>query len=122
MKDTGDVYFVPAFSGLYAPYWEMDARGMIVGLTNYTDKSHLCRATLEAVCFQSREVRRGGKMDDLVGLQLLADILGISVGKGSSQLLVCVLCFSFLCLFDLVCPKFMEMTVRGVAIAYGGVA
>ncbi len=59
-KDTGDVYFVPAFSGLYAPYWETDARGVIVGLTNYTNKSHLCRATLEAVCFQSREVRRAG--------------------------------------------------------------
>ncbi len=53
---TGDVYFVPAFSGLYAPYWETDARGIIVGLTNYTNKAHLCRATLEAVCFQSREV------------------------------------------------------------------
>ena len=54
--NTGDVYFVPAFSGLYAPYWETDARGVIVGLTNYTNKPHLCRATLEAVCFQSREV------------------------------------------------------------------
>ena len=53
---TGDVYFVPAFSGLYAPYWETDARGVIIGLTNYTNKAHLCRATLEAVCFQSREV------------------------------------------------------------------
>ena len=53
---TGDVYFVPAFSGLYAPYWEMDARGIIIGLTNYTNKAHLCRATLEAVCFQSGEV------------------------------------------------------------------
>ena len=55
--DTGDVYFVPAFSGLYAPYWETDARGVIVGLTNYTSKAHLCRAALEAICFQSREVR-----------------------------------------------------------------
>jgi len=60
-RDTGDVYFVPAFSGLYAPYWETDARGVIVGLTNYTRKSHLCRATLEAVCFQSREVSRNGR-------------------------------------------------------------
>jgi len=53
---TGDVYFVPAFSGLFAPYWETDARGLIIGLTNYTNKIHLCQATLEAVCFQSREV------------------------------------------------------------------
>jgi glycerol kinase len=53
---TGGVYFVPAFSGLYAPYWETDARGLIIGLTNSSNKAHLCRATLEAVCFQSREV------------------------------------------------------------------
>ena len=55
-EGTGGVYFVPAFSGLYAPYWETDARGLIIGLTNFTNKGHLCRATLEAVCFQSREV------------------------------------------------------------------
>ncbi len=57
VDNTGDVYFVPAFSGLYAPYWETDARGVIIGITNFTNKAHLCRATLEAVCFQSREVR-----------------------------------------------------------------
>ena len=53
-KDTGDVYFVPAFSGLYAPRWRPDARGAIVGLTQYSRKEHVCRAALEAVCFQTR--------------------------------------------------------------------
>jgi glycerol kinase len=56
VNDTGGVYFVPAFSGLYAPYWQPDARGLIIGLSSYTNKSHICRATLESVCFQSKEV------------------------------------------------------------------
>ncbi|XP_033210866.1 glycerol kinase [Belonocnema kinseyi] len=53
---TGDVYFVPAFSGLYAPYWRKDARGIICGLTAFTTKQHLIRASLEAVCFQTRDI------------------------------------------------------------------
>lgn len=56
VDDNGGVYFVPAFSGLYAPYWRDDARGVIVGLTRYANKSHLARATLEATAFQTREV------------------------------------------------------------------
>ena len=60
-ENTGDVYFVPAFSGLYTPYWETDARGLVIGLTHHTNKAHLCRATLEAVSFQSREVSEGGR-------------------------------------------------------------
>ena len=54
--DNGGVYFVPAFSGLYAPYWRDDARGVIVGLTRYANRGHVVRAALEAVCFQTREV------------------------------------------------------------------
>jgi glycerol kinase len=54
--DTGGVYFVPAFSGLFAPYWRDDARGGIFGMTQYTTKNHLCRATLEQVCYQTRDV------------------------------------------------------------------
>ncbi|XP_046482859.1 glycerol kinase 3 isoform X2 [Neodiprion pinetum] len=53
---TGDVYFVPAFSGLYAPYWRKDARGIICGLTAFTTKQHIIRAALEAVCFQTRDI------------------------------------------------------------------
>merc|ERR1712038_846668 len=56
VEDTGDVYFVPAFNGLFAPHWRTDARGVIVGLTQYTKKEHICRATLEAVAFQVYEI------------------------------------------------------------------
>ncbi|MBC7235979.1 MAG: glycerol kinase GlpK [Chloroflexi bacterium] len=56
VEDAGGVYFVPAFSGLFAPHWDMYARGVIVGLTRYVTKAHLVRATLEAICYQSREV------------------------------------------------------------------
>ncbi|HEX3778232.1 MAG TPA: glycerol kinase GlpK [Pseudonocardiaceae bacterium] len=56
VEDNGGCYFVPAFSGLFAPYWRSDARGAIVGLTRYVNKGHLARAVLEATAFQSREV------------------------------------------------------------------
>ncbi|KAJ3280267.1 hypothetical protein HK104_000783 [Borealophlyctis nickersoniae] len=97
VKDTGNVYFVPAFSGLYAPHWREDARGVITGLTQYTTKHHIARATLEAVCFQSREVLEamnsdsktdihimrvdGGMTNSDLTMQLQADILGIDVER-----------------------------------------
>src|SRR5260370_19736623 len=56
VEDNGDVYFVPAFSGLYAPYWKDSARGVIAGLTRYANKAHLARAALEATAFQTRDV------------------------------------------------------------------
>ena len=56
VKDTGGVYFVTAFSGLLAPYWDPNAGGMIVGLTQYSTSAHIARATLEAVCYQTRAV------------------------------------------------------------------
>ncbi len=56
VEDNGGVYFVPAFAGLYAPYWRDDARGTIVGLTAYNNKAHIVRAALEATAFQIREV------------------------------------------------------------------
>ena len=56
VEDTGGVYFVPAFSGLFAPYWRSDARGAIVGLSRFNTNAHLARATLEAICYQSRDV------------------------------------------------------------------
>lgn len=56
VKDNGGVYFVPAFSGLYAPYWQATARGVIAGLTQYANKGHLARAVLEATAYQAREV------------------------------------------------------------------
>ena len=56
VDDSGGAYFVPAFSGLYAPYWRPDARGALVGLTRYVNKAHIARAAIEAAAFQSRDV------------------------------------------------------------------
>ncbi|HXF82890.1 MAG TPA: FGGY-family carbohydrate kinase, partial [bacterium] len=95
VEDAGGVYFVPAFSGLFAPHWDMDARGVIVGLTRHTDRRHLVRATLEAICYQTREVLDamqadagmrlhrlkvdGGAVRNDLLMQLQADILGVPV-------------------------------------------
>ena len=95
VEDAGGCYFVPAFSGLFAPHWDMYARGAIVGLTRYVTKAHLVRATLESICYQTREVLEameadsgitlralkvdgGAVVNDLL-MQLQADILGKSV-------------------------------------------
>jgi glycerol kinase len=91
VKDNGGVYFVPAFSGQYAPYWKSNARGIIAGLTRYTNKAHLARAVLEATAFQTREVVEamekdsgialdtlrtdGGMVEDELLMQFQADIL-----------------------------------------------
>ncbi|MBW4716172.1 glycerol kinase GlpK [Saccharothrix obliqua] len=95
VEDNGGAYFVPAFSGLFAPHWRSDARGAIVGLTRYVNKGHLCRAVLEATAFQSREVIDAMNADSGVALtslkvdggmvvnellmQFQADILGVPV-------------------------------------------
>ncbi|MHB8763651.1 MAG: glycerol kinase GlpK [Deferrisomatales bacterium] len=93
VEDHGGVYFVPAFSGLFAPYWRSDARGVIVGLTRYANRGHLARAALEATAFQTREVLDAMEADSgvrlatlkvdggMVGNELLmqfqADVLGV---------------------------------------------
>jgi glycerol kinase len=95
VEDNGGVYFVPAFSGLFAPHWRSDARGAIVGLTRYVNRGHLARAVLEATAFQSREVLEamnadsgatvsalkvdGGMVGNEVLMQFQADILGVPV-------------------------------------------
>ena len=95
VDDNGGVYFVPAFSGLFAPHWRPDARGAILGLTRYATKAHIARAALEAVAFQTREVLDaaaadtgldftelrvdGGMVHDELLMQFQADILGIPV-------------------------------------------
>lgn len=71
VKDNGGVYFVPAFSGLYAPYWKANARGIIAGLTRYTNKGHLARAVLEATAFQTREVVEAMEKDSGIALDVL---------------------------------------------------
>jgi len=71
VKDNGGVYFVPAFSGLYAPYWKENARGVIAGLTRYANKGHIARAALEATAFQTREVIEAMEKDSQIGLESL---------------------------------------------------
>lgn len=71
VEDNGGVYMVPAFSGLYAPYWKDNARGVIAGLTRYANKGHLARAVLEAVAFQTREVVEAMEQDSGIRLEEL---------------------------------------------------
>jgi len=71
VEDNGDVYFVPAFSGLYAPYWKDSARGVIAGLTRYAGKAHLARAALEATAFQTRDVTGAMEQDSGIALNQL---------------------------------------------------
>ncbi|MHA7284737.1 glycerol kinase GlpK [Arthrobacter sp. MDT3-44] len=113
VDDNGGVYIVPAFSGLFAPYWRSDARGAIVGLTRFVNKGHIARAALEATAFQTREVLdaanadSGVNMEDLrvdggmvandALMQFQADILGIPVIR----------------------PKVTETTALGAAYAAG---
>jgi glycerol kinase len=95
VDDAGGIYFVPAFSGLFAPYWQSDARGVIVGLTRYINKGHIARAALEATAYQTREVLDamekdsgvkltalkvdGGMVYNELLMQFQADILGVPV-------------------------------------------
>jgi glycerol kinase len=97
VEDNGGVYFVPAFSGLFAPYWRSDARGAIVGLSRFNNSAHLARATLESICYQSRDVVDAMAQDSGVNLEVLkvdggitvntlcmqmqADILGVPVSR-----------------------------------------
>lgn len=97
VEDSGGIVFVPAFSGLFAPYWDSSARGIIVGLSRFNTKEHLARATLEAVCYQSRDVAEAMNADSGVELEVLkvdggmtandtlmqlqADVLGVPVSK-----------------------------------------
>ncbi len=97
VEDNGGVYFVPAFSGLFAPYWRSDARGAIVGLSRFNTNAHLARATLEAICYQSRDVAEAMEKDSGVVLEVLkvdggvtanelcmqiqSDVLGVTVSR-----------------------------------------
>jgi len=71
VEDTGGIYFIPAFSGLFAPYWRSDARGAIVGMTRYINRGHIARAALEATAFQTREVLDAMEKDSNVKLRAL---------------------------------------------------
>ena len=91
VDDNGGVYFVPAFSGLFAPYWKDDARGAIVGLTRYNNKGHLARAVEEATAFQSREVFDAMEADSGVGLKELRVDGGMTNDNLLMQFQACLL-------------------------------
>jgi glycerol kinase len=113
VEDAGGVYFVPAFSGLFAPYWDMYALGTIVGLTRYTDRRHLVRATLESICYQTRDVLEAMRADSGIELATLKVDGGATVNDFLMQLQADVLGV------PVVRPTVNESTALGAAYAAG---
>lgn len=113
VDDNGGVYFVPAFSGLFAPYWRDDARGAIVGLTRYANKGHIARAVEESTAFQSREVLDAMNADSGVPLKEL------KVDGGMTHDGLVMQFQADLCGVDVVRPKVIETTALGAAYAAG---
>jgi glycerol kinase len=113
VDDNGGVYFVPAFSGLFAPYWRSDARGAIVGLSRFNTNAHVARATLEAICYQSRDVVDAMEADSGVHLEVLKVDGGITANQLCMQIQADVLGV------DVVKPVVAETTALGAAYAAG---
>ena len=113
VEDNGDVYFVPAFSGLYAPHWDASARGVIAGLTRFASKGHLARAVLEATAFQVREVLDAMTADSGVAIKQLRSDGGMVVNELLMQFQ------SDLLGVPVVRPKVIETTALGAAYAAG---
>jgi glycerol kinase len=113
VKDNGDVYIVPAFSGLYAPYWKDHARGVITGLTRYANRGHIARAALEATAYQTRDVVAAMEQDSRIQLQELRVDGGMVVNELLMQFQSDILDVS------VVRPKVTETTALGAAYAAG---
>jgi glycerol kinase len=113
VDDNGGAYFVPAFSGLFAPYWRADARGALVGLTRYVNKGHLARAVLEATAFQTREVLDAMNADSGVDLTELKVDGGMVQNEALMQFQADILDV------PVVRPKVAETTALGAAYAAG---
>jgi len=113
VDDNGGVYFVPAFSGLYAPYWKTTARGAIVGLTRYAHKGHLARAVLEATAFQTREVLEAMEKDSGIKLRSLRVDGGMTANGALMQFQADILDRA------VVRPVVAETTALGAAYAAG---
>jgi len=113
VEDNGGVYFVPAFSGLFAPYWKSDARGAIVGLTRYVNKGHLARAVLEATAWQTREVLDAMEKDSGVHLKALKVDGGMVFNNTLMQFQSDVLGV------PVIRPQVAETTALGAAYAAG---
>lgn len=113
VEDNGGIYFVPAFSGLFAPYWRSDARGAIVGMTRYINKNHIARATLEATAFQTREVLDAMEKDSGVELTSLKVDGGMVFNEMLMQFQADLLDV------PVIRPKVAETTALGAAYAAG---
>ena len=113
VEDTGGIYFVPAFSGLFAPYWRSDARGVIVGMTRYINRGHIARAALEATAFQTREVLDAMEKDSQVKLQALKVDGGMVVNNLLMQFQADILNV------PVIRPVVSETTALGAAYAAG---
>jgi glycerol kinase len=113
VEDNGGIYFVPAFSGLFAPYWRSDARGLIAGLTGYTRQGHLARAVLEAVALRTRDVLDAMRQDSGIPLSSLRVDGGMAVNDLLMQFQADILGV------PVVRPKVTETTAVGAAYAAG---
>ncbi len=113
VPDNGGMYFVPAFSGLFAPYWRSDARGAIVGMSRFNTNAHLARATLEAICYQTRDVVDAMEADSGVHLEVLKVDGGVTANELCMQIQADVLGV------DVVRPVVAETTALGAAYAAG---
>jgi glycerol kinase len=113
VADNGDVYFVPAFSGLFAPYWRPDARGVVVGLTRFANKGHLARAALEASAYQTKDVLDAMIADSGAGLSELRVDGGMTANSLLMQFQADILGV------EVVRPRIAETTALGAAYAAG---
>jgi glycerol kinase len=113
VEDNGDVYFVPAFSGLFAPYWRPDARGVVVGLTRFATKAHLARAAIESAAFQTSDVLAAMAADSGVELSELRVDGGMTANDTLMQFQADLLGV------DVVRPVTAETTALGVAFGAG---
>lgn len=113
VEDSGGIYFVPAFSGLFAPYWRSDARGVVVGMTRYINRGHLARAALEATAYQTREVLDAMEIDSGVRLKSLKVDGGMVANDLLMQFQADILDV------PVVRPRITETTALGAAYAAG---
>ncbi|MBF0243069.1 MAG: glycerol kinase GlpK, partial [Desulfamplus sp.] len=113
VADNGDIYCVPAFSGLFAPYWRSDARGVIVGLTRYANKNHIARATLEATAYQTKDIV------DAMNLDSGVDLTTLKVDGGMVQNNLLMQFQSDILNVPVIRPKVAETTALGAAYAAG---
>jgi glycerol kinase len=113
VEDNGGAYFVPAFSGLYAPYWKADARGVVAGLTRYINRGHIARAVLEATAYQTREVLDAMEKDSNISISSLRVDGGMVVNELLMQFQSDILDV------PVVRPQMIETTSLGAAYAAG---